>query len=127
MRLQDLIRSRKRELDLTWAQIEHRTIDAGHPISSSMLHYWVGNEWANIPPTETLLGLAAALEVDRDEVLDAAEESLGLRIREVDVPRGVRGLIALTEGRTPEQIAALERILRTVVAEMDTRRESPPS
>jgi hypothetical protein len=35
----------------------------------------------------------------------------------------VRALIALTEGRTQEQIATLERILRTVVHEMDVLAE----
>src|SRR5689334_5546559 len=120
MRLQQLIRARKSELGLTWAQLVERADTAGHPISSSMLHHLAGEDWPNIPPTEALFELAAALGLDIDEVLAAAEESLGLRMREVEVPRGVRALIALTEGRTPEQIAALERVLRTVVHEMDT-------
>lgn len=128
MRLQDLIRKRKRELRRTWEQMQRKAEQAGYPISSSMLHHWAGNEWTNVPPTLALRALAAALDLDVDEVLDAAEESADLRVREVEVPRGVRGLIALTHGRSPAQIAALERILRTVVEEMDSGTESdqPP-
>jgi transcriptional regulator with XRE-family HTH domain len=130
MRLQDLIRTRKQELRLTWAQLAQRAEDAGHPISNSMLHHWAGNAWPNIPPTEALRALAAALGVDVDVILEAAAASLDLRMKEVQVDPNARALIALVQERTPAQVAALERILRTVVEEMDTgsgsQRPRPP-
>lgn len=126
VRLQDLIRDRKRKLGRTWEQLSQRAVDAGHPISTSMLHHWAGNEWPNIPPTEALRGLAAALDLDVDEILAAAAASLDLRMREVQVDRRTRALIALVQERTPAQVVALERILHAVIDEMDSPGKPDP-
>lgn len=119
MRLQDLIKTRKRDLGLTYAQMVERTEQAGYPISRSMFHHYADKEWHNIPTTDALRGIAAALEVDVDEVLSAAAESTGIQTRELHLDRGTRALLALLEDRTPEQLAALEAVVRSVTKAMD--------
>jgi hypothetical protein len=124
MRLQDLIAQRKKELRLTYAQMVQKASDAGYPVSRTMFHHFADREWPNIPTTESLRGIAAAIEVDVDEVLAAAAESTGITPRELHLDRGTRALLALLEDRTPEQIAALESVVRTVTKAMDAGQDS---
>lgn len=124
MRLQELIAKRKKDLGLTYAQMVQKAEEAGYPISRSMFHHFADREWPNIPTTESLRGLAAALDVDVDEVLSAAAESTGITPRELHLDRGTRALLALLEDRTPEQIQALEQVVRSVTRAMDTSADS---
>jgi hypothetical protein len=120
MKLQALIASRKRDLGLTYVQMVEKAKEAGHPISRSMFHHFADTEWENIPSTTMLLAIAAAIDVDPDEVLAAAAESIGITTRELHLGRNTRALLALLEDRTPEQVAALEAVVRSVTKAMDT-------
>jgi hypothetical protein len=85
-----------------------------------MFHHYETSEWRNIPTTDSIKGLAIVLEVDPDEVVAAAMESVGIETREVSPDRGTRAILGLLGGRTPEQIAALEQVVRSVADAMDT-------
>lgn len=132
VRLQDLIKSRKREIgrargrDLTYEEMVARAADAGHPISRSMLHHLAGDEWPNVPTTDKILALAAALDLDPDEILAAAAESLGLQTKVVEVPPFARAMIALVEGRTAEQQKLLADVVRSLANAMDATPDAAP-
>jgi len=127
MRLQELIATRKEDLHLTYAQLVQRATAAGHPVSRSMWHHFADTEWQNIPTTERLRGIAAALEVDVDEVLAAAAESIGIVTRELHLGRGARAVLGMLEDRPPEQVEALETVVRSVTKAWDAVESSPPS
>lgn len=122
MRLKDLILTRKKDLGLTYAQMVRNAENAGRPISRSMLHHFTDpdRDLKNIPTTDSLLAIAAAIDVDPDEVLAAAAESIGITTRDLHLDRGARALLAMLEDRTPDQIAALEAVVRTVTRALDT-------
>lgn len=120
MRLQDLIALRKAELGLTYAQMVDRAAAAGWPLSRSMFHHLADREWPNIPTTDTIRGIAAAIEIDPDEVLAAAAESVGIQTRELELDRGTRSIMGLVEARTPEQLAALESVIRSITSTWHT-------
>lgn len=119
MRLQDLIATRKKELKISYARMAQKATEAGYPISRPMIHHFTVGELKNIPTTESLLAVAAAIDVDPDEVLAAAAESIGITTRELHLDRGTRALLALLENRTPEQIEALEAVVRSVTRAFD--------
>ena len=132
VRLQDLIKDRKRDIgrargrDLTYEEMVERAHAAGHPISRSMLHHLADDEWPNVPTTPKILALAAALDLDPDVILDAAAVSLGLRTTIVEVSPTTRAMIAMVEGRTPEQQTVLTDVLRSITAAMDSAAPTPP-
>jgi transcriptional regulator with XRE-family HTH domain len=121
--LQDLIARRKKELGLSYSQLVERTEAAGYPIRRTMWHHWASDRWSDIPATEVIHGIAAGLGVDPDEVLDAAAKSVGITPRELHLGRGTRAILALMESRTPEEIEALEAVVRSVTKAMDATRD----
>jgi hypothetical protein len=125
MNLRELIARQKRELSLTYARMGEKAAAAGYPLSRSMFHHLAENDITNIPPTDSLLGIAAAIDVDADVVLNAAAESVGIQPREVQLGASTRGVLALLEQRSPEEIAALESVLRSVAKAMDTAAPAP--
>jgi hypothetical protein len=120
VRLQDLIRTRKAALGMTYDELVAQAEAAGHPIARSTLHFIALQEWKNIPSTDTILAVAAAIGVEPDEVLNAAAASVGIQTRFMEFDHGTRAVIGLLENRTPDQIRALEDVLRSVTRAMDT-------
>lgn len=120
MRLQELITTRKKKLRLTYDDLISRSEAAGYPISRSMWHHFITKDWPNVPTTDSLRGIAAAIELDPNAVLDAAAESV--RIREVglgSLSPSARAVVALLADRPEAQAAALEAVLRSVIDAMD--------
>jgi hypothetical protein len=115
-----LIVERKRALGLTYDDLIANAARAGHSIARSTLHFIALQEWKNIPSTDTILAVAAAIQVQPDEVLNAAATSVGITTRFMELDHGTRAVIGLLENRTPEQIRALEDVLRTVTRAMDS-------
>lgn len=125
MNLAELITTRKRDLAISYSQMMRKAEEAGFPISRSMFHHFTGETIKNIPTTESLQAIAAAIAVDPDEVLAAAAESIGITTRDLHLDRGARAVLAMLENRTPEQVAALEAVVRTVTRAMDASLAEP--
>lgn len=123
MRLQDLILTRKRELGMSYDALVEAAEGAGYHkmLSKTRLFQLATKEIRNVPPTQTLLALAAAIQVDPEEVVNAAAESVGIELRPTTLSRETRAWLALTSGRSPEQVAKLLEIARTVAETLDTR------
>lgn len=120
MRLQELIHARKTALgDPSYEELARRAVHAGHRLTSSNLNHLATKTWKNFPDTETIFGIAAALECDVDEVLDAAAESVNIRRREVPTDRHTRAWLALIEDRSPAEIEHLQRIIETITEPTD--------
>lgn len=75
--LGDLITRRKDELGLTFRQLGQRAKAAGATTEPNWNHL-TNRPIREFPRIKTIRALAAALEVDEDEVTDAALESIGL-------------------------------------------------
>ncbi|WP_134045949.1 hypothetical protein [Amycolatopsis arida] len=85
MDLSELIYMVKERDGLSWRELTDRARKKGAPVPTG-LFYLANKPLQDFPRTKTILGLAAALEVDPDVVAAAALESLGLRPRnEVEV------------------------------------------
>lgn len=125
MRLQELITKRKKDLGISYTQMVRKAEEAGFPVSRSMFHYYENKEWPTIPGTDAIKGLAVALDVDADEVLSAAGESVGIRPVEIRPDRGTRAIMGLLNDRTPEEIAALEAVIRSVTDALDKQSRDP--
>lgn len=125
MRLQDLIHQRKEEIGrargrpLTYNEMVERAAAANYPISRSMLHHLADQEWPNMPTTDKIRGIAAAIEVSPDEIVLAAAESLGLQTEVIEIDPNVRAMLAMLGRRTPEQQQVLRDVIRSVTMAMD--------
>lgn len=112
--LQELIARRKAELRRGFAQMEKVATAAGHPISRSMLHTFATRPLLNIPTTASLHAIAAALDVEPREVLEAAARSIGMTPTVVELNRTSRAMLTLLADRSPAEIDALATALRAI-------------
>lgn len=119
MRLQELIAARKDALRMTYDKMIDNAARAGHPIARSTLHFYALKQWKNIPSTDIILAIAAAICVEPDEVLSAMAASIGIRHSKVlQLDHGTRAVVAMLENKTPEQLRAVEDIVRSVTRVM---------
>lgn len=83
MRLEDFIRYRSADLDESFGALSDRARRAGYDISKSVMHKWAAYPSENLPRTDTIHGLAAALRVQSHQILAAAAESAGVAMPNV--------------------------------------------
>ncbi|OXM53734.1 hypothetical protein CFP71_21215 [Amycolatopsis thailandensis] len=87
---------------LTWRELADRARQKGAPVPTGLFH--LGNPdrpMQDFPRTKTIMGVAAALEVEPDVVAAAALESLNLQQRNV-VDVHVKNARIHTGGTNPE-------------------------
>ncbi|MGO1049830.1 hypothetical protein [Crossiella sp. CA198] len=118
MNLAELIERQKAASGLSYEDMADRARDRGQRIRGNILWQLTRREIAQHPKPDTIRALAAALDTTVREVLDAVEESLGLRRVDVEVADpNIEAWITLTGDRTPEEVAELAEILRQKVDE----------
>ena len=128
MDLATLIETRRRELGLSYEQVAARAAEHGHKISGSAVHkYTRPGVLPGFPKPDTLVALAAGLDVQIDQVVAAAAQSAGLTLSANTVgDNQVQAWLALTADRTPEEVQALLQAVTTLLstgrARPDTQR-----
>jgi transcriptional regulator with XRE-family HTH domain len=111
--LAQLIRSRKSDLGLSNEGVAERARAAGEKLKANTVGSLATREIKDMPATETIRGLAAGLGVPEDEVVEAAMESVGLKVRRLDDHN--QAFMALMEDADKEAInAALEAARKAV-------------
>lgn len=125
MTLAELIRLRKEQLGLSFRQLGQRAKDAGAAVEPNWSHL-ANRELTEFPKTKTIHALAAALEVDVDEVVDAVLESIGLRTHRVPplAPRGDGWIVVFANDLSAEDQEALRAKITGASPDAPPRRRS---
>ncbi|MCT2591085.1 hypothetical protein LHJ74_14405 [Streptomyces sp. N2-109] len=114
--LADLVRSRKAEIGLSYDRLAARCIDPGtgeQTVKYSWLHRLASGQPVIPPQLPQLNGLAVGLDVDLGVVQDAAGAQF-LGIDTVWSQSGeARAWVRNAERLTPDQRAAVERLINT--------------
>lgn len=120
MTLQELILHRKNVLNLTYDELIRNAEQAGHKIARSTLHNRALQPFENMPDTETITAIAAAIKVTPEQVLNACAASIGLAtVGPGMLDHDAQAIMALIENRPSAQLRALEDIIRSVTRAMD--------
>lgn len=122
VRLAGLITKRKNETGASFQSMSEAAAEAGYKLTRASIHALTRDEITEWPRPETLHGLAVALGLPVEDVLDATAESLGIEIQrgEADQPN-VRAWVALTEQHPPEVVEHMLAAARAVAAAWETR------
>lgn len=116
--------------DASYERLAKKATDAGHSITSSMLHNVASKPIKNIPRLDTINAIAAALSVSPRTVLDASAESLGLmqpddELTSVTSRHQVEALLSVVRHRAPDEVEHLNRVVRAVTSALDAGRSNP--
>lgn len=123
--LEELIRRRKAELDLSFRQMGQRAKAAGHPVEPNWSHLTT-RSLTEFPKVRTVLALAAALDLPADEVAQAALESIGLKAASVKsmVQDGERWIVVSTEDLSPEDELIIRKKIDETASQLRGRDKS---
>lgn len=128
MRLGELIRMRKDQLQQTWPELVAKAKQAGYPIARGTLLDIVTNEIDATPKIVTLRAIAAAIEMPVADVYHAAGESLGLEVvGPTEVDHGTHMVFAIMAGRSDEEKAAILKALAVQVELLELGRQGVPT
>jgi mRNA degradation ribonuclease J1/J2 len=120
--LEELIRQRKGELDLSFRQMGQRAKAAGAEVEPNWSHL-ANRPLHEFPKARTIRALAHALDVTAEEVAHSALESLGLCAKHSDsiVQPGDRWIVISTEDLSPEDEATIRERVAEVTDEIRAR------
>ncbi|MEV5543074.1 hypothetical protein AB0L13_40265 [Saccharopolyspora shandongensis] len=125
MDLAELIQRRREHLGLSYQGIAERAADYGLELTSTNVYHLATKAITRIPKPETLRALAVVLQVPVGDVLNAAAESVGLKIKRTDAgDEATRTFTALIEDRDPDEVAAALDIVQSALRIRPRSRES---
>ncbi|WP_263251603.1 helix-turn-helix domain-containing protein [Saccharopolyspora rosea] len=115
MTLGELIARRREHLGMSYQAIADQASTYGLPLTSTNVYHLATKPLTRIPKPDTLRALAAALQVPVSDVLNAAAESVGLKVHQAEVTESARTFMALTEDRDPEEVSAALDVVESVL------------
>lgn len=124
VKLSELIRAHRTKTRDTWGQMAERAAKAGHSITQQHIGRIANNGLKEVPTSDTIRAIAAALDEDAGTIYRAAGEELGFRV-EGPFEAGdktLKAFLALTADRSPAEIAALLAVLQAEAQKLDLYR-----
>lgn len=120
--LAELIRRRKEDLGLSFRQLGERALACGAPVAPNWSHL-TNQQLKRFPEAETVRLLAAVLEVDIDEIVDAVLDDIGLSRKRVVQPGG-RWIVISADNLSAEDEAVIRQRITEAAADLDNQRQS---
>lgn len=124
MTLRELLRAHRAATRETWTEMSERAEKNGHPISQQHLGRIAKNGLKEVPTSDTIRAIAAAVGEDPGIIYRAAGEELGFSIEgPYDLgDNSIKVFLALTADRTDAEKAALLAAVRAQVEILDLYR-----
>lgn len=132
MNLGELIRDQMERKGLTFSELGRRAVAAGASKERNFHSLARADTLKDLPKPETLRQIAFAIEVDLERVIDAALQSVGLRVHNSTngVTRkgwqsGENVIVISGDRRTPDQVRAMRKTAESIVAALQHAYDTP--